>query len=141
MTLSRRDWADIGVFVLVTVSGVYLAFMPVLVDAKYLTLRTYSVIAIVLAVATFCCFGVSKFDSLQEDRVRAKRDVERDKGIANFDGNGTQGLAELEDSGLGGGVRAAGSQKADIHVRGGDRGIGARQGQNCEAGSRIGQRH
>ena len=57
MTLSRRDWADTGAFVLVTVSGVSLAFMLVLVDAKYLTLRTYSVVAIVLTVATLCCFG------------------------------------------------------------------------------------
>ena len=93
MTLSRRDWADVGAFVLVTMSGVYLAFMPVLVDTKYLTLRTFSVTAIVLTVATFCHQLISALPRRHVSDLC--HDHQRAMGIATFDGNGTQGLADL----------------------------------------------
>ncbi len=70
-----------------------MAFMPVLMDAKYLTLRTYSVIAIVLTVATFRNQFISALPQTHVSDLY--HGYQSAIGIANFDGNGTQGLADL----------------------------------------------
>lgn len=81
MNLNSKQWASLGAFLLVGIVALFVGFIPDIVRAQYCSLRTASVVAIVVNLASFVCFLVQKRQTAKEDRELAKVDVRRDKLI------------------------------------------------------------
>jgi hypothetical protein len=76
---SRKDWAAAGVFVCGAAAGLFMAFMPFLIDHKALSLPSCSVIAVGLTLISLVLFRVQQTEVSKEEILERKENKRRDK--------------------------------------------------------------
>lgn len=79
MDWSRKDTAETRVFVLGLVTAAFLAFMPYLVERKYLSLVQCCLLAVFLSIATLGFFLKARSNGARDEEQRKRQERSRDQ--------------------------------------------------------------